>query len=60
LGRPALLAVSSRAKGMATGRSADLTNAEDVTRVGEVLRSEPDWHIAQDDTAVNSDAKWKW
>jgi hypothetical protein len=43
-------AMSSRA-GIATGWSADLTNAENVTQVGEVLRSEPDWHIAQDDIA---------
>jgi hypothetical protein len=36
--------MSSRAK------SRDLPNAEGVTQVGEILRSEPDWHIAQDDT----------
>ena len=43
--------------GIATGRSADLTNAVDVTRVGGLLRSEPDWQIAQDDTAVPGFAK---
>ena len=42
-------AMSSRANGIATGRSADLPTAACVTQVGEVLRSEPDWHIAQDD-----------
>ena len=41
--------MSSRANGVATGRSADLTNAGHVTQIEEVLRSEPDWHIAQDD-----------
>src|SRR5436190_12166597 len=35
--------MSSRAK------PRDLTNAEHVTQVGKVLRSEPDWHSAQDD-----------
>jgi hypothetical protein len=44
-------AMSSRA-GIATGRSVDLTIAGHATQVGEVLRSEPDWHIAQDDTGV--------
>jgi hypothetical protein len=37
--------MSSRAK------SRNLTKAEDVTQVGEILRSESDWHIAQDDNA---------
>jgi hypothetical protein len=41
--------MSSRANGTATGWSADLSNAEHVTQVGNVLRSEPDWHIARDD-----------
>ena len=41
--------MSSRANGIATGRSADLSIAEHLTQVGEILRSEPDWHIAQDD-----------
>jgi hypothetical protein len=36
------VAVSSRAE------SGDLANAAHVTQVGEVLRSEPDWHIARD------------
>jgi hypothetical protein len=44
--------MSSRANGIATGRSAGLTNAEHVTQVGEILRSEPNWHIAQDNNAV--------
>src|SRR2546423_1695044 len=42
------IAMSSRAK------SRDLTNAENVTQVGEILRSEPDWHTAQDDNALGA------
>ena len=41
-------------KGIATGRSADLRNAGRVTQGGEILRSEPDWRSAQDDTDVTS------
>jgi hypothetical protein len=41
-----LTATSSRAE------SRDLPNSEDVTQVGEILRSEPDGHIAQDDTVM--------
>jgi hypothetical protein len=33
---------------------ADLSIAEHVTQVGEVLRSEPDWHSAQDDKPLNA------
>jgi hypothetical protein len=44
--------MSSRANGIETGRSADLTNAEHVAQVAEILRSESDRHIGQDNTAV--------
>ena len=37
--------------GVAAGWSADLPTAESVTQLGKVLRSEPDWHCAQDDNA---------
>ena len=36
------IAMSSRAIGIATGRSADLSNADNVTQVGEILRQAQD------------------
>jgi len=45
----------SQGGGIATGQSADPSNAVCVTQAGEVLRSEPDWHIAQDDNAFRVD-----